>query len=335
MASMSDAVACFLESGRDYSEAFHKIRQHVQADDGTYYVDFIARLKPRYRTVWNDILLGYLALLATCLLVALSKEHGWLTWACAVLGSVGIGYWIAYLQLFMHEAAHFNLTRDRRANDIAANIFVCAIAGQEVARYRRVHFQHHRALGRADDSEQSYANPLTPRFVLRILTGIQSLEVITRRRNHLSSENATSKHRSFFSPWILLTLAIHLLVLTVAWYSGALAFAASWIAGAGIVFPCFGALRNLLEHRPHAAYAGPDAAGEAVTRIFGDGLFSSTFGGAGFNRHLLHHWEPQVSYTNLRELEQFLLTTPLRDILAARRTTYWRTLRELFQWSVA
>jgi len=35
----------------------------------------------------------------------------------------------------------------------------------------------------------------------------------------------------------------------------------------------------------------------APDRLFGDDFFSCTFGGAGFNRHLLHHWEPQISYT--------------------------------------
>ena len=53
----------------------------------------------------------------------------------------------------------------------------------------------------------------------------------------------------------------------------------------------FATLRQLLEHRP----APGQIAGAAVTRMFGTDLFSRTFGGAGFNRHLLHHIEPQVS----------------------------------------
>jgi hypothetical protein len=68
----------------------------------------------------------------------------------------------------------------------------------------------------------------------------------------------------------------------------------------------------------------------AFTRLFKGGIFANTFGGAGFNRHLLHHWEPQVSYTNLPELEAFLETTAMRHIMQQRRTTYRETFCRLF-----
>ena len=67
----------------------------------------------------------------------------------------------------------------------------------------------------------------------------------------------------------------------------------------------------------------------AFTRLFGDGFFASSFGAAGFNRHLLHHWEPQVSYTNLAELERFLEKTPMAEIMDRRRAGYAETFRRL------
>ena len=40
------------------------------------------------------------------------------TWPLEVaLGAAAIGYAIAYLQLFIHEAAHFNLHPNRRTSD--------------------------------------------------------------------------------------------------------------------------------------------------------------------------------------------------------------------------
>ena len=63
------------------------------------------------------------------------------------------------------------------------------------------------------------------------------------------------------------------------------------------------------------------------TSAKGDGPLASTLGGAGFNRHLLHHWEPKISYTRFRELE-------------GRRATAlgWREcielVAELTQWDV-
>jgi hypothetical protein len=100
----------------------------------------------------------------------------------------------------------------------------------------------------------------------------------------------------------------------------------------GAVFPFLFALRQLLEHRhehadPLTDYAEIDHG--ACTRLFGDDLFSRTFGGAGFNRHLLHHWEPQVSYTNPPELEAFLRGTEMAPIIEARRSSYPETFRKL------
>ena len=79
--------------------------------------------------------------------------------------------------------------------------------------------------------------------------------------------------------------------------------------GVGVFLPFFGALRQILEHRAPEADGGVDYARTphgAYTRIFHGGLFAKTFGGAGFDRHLLHHWEPQVSYTRLADLETYL-----------------------------
>lgn len=99
-----------------------------------------------------------------------------------------------------------------------------------------------------------------------------------------------------------------------------------------MVFPLFGALRQLLEHRNEGIDPAIDFQTQdhgAYTRMF-SGPLSKTFGGAGFNRHLLHHWEPQVSYTNLPELEAFLEGTELRRVMASRRSTYFRTFRRLW-----
>ena len=110
--------------------------------------------------------------------------------------------------------------------------------------------------------------------------------------------------------------------------------ALAWVFGVGLVFPFVGATRQLLEHRK------PDADDTAnyfqvdhgsYTRLFDAGFFASIFGGAGFNRHLLHHWEPQISYTNLAELECFLAKTPMRNVMDQYRTTYVRAEAQLFR----
>ena len=79
-----------------------------------------------------------------------------------------------------------------------------------------------------------------------------------------------------------------------------------------MVFPFLASLRTLLEHRaedadPRANYAEVDQG--PVNRLFGSGPLASTLGSAGFNRHALHHWEPQISYTRLKDIEAYLLRT--------------------------
>ena len=63
--------------------------------------------------------------------------------------------------------------------------------------------------------------------------------------------------------------------------------------------------------------------------MFGRHLFSRTFGGAGFNRHLLHHIEPQVSYTRYDALETWLMSTSIAPALDSRRASYVRTFAAL------
>lgn len=101
----------------------------------------------------------------------------------------------------------------------------------------------------------------------------------------------------------------------------------------GVFFPFFIGLRQLLEHRDEFAKGDVDyhrTPHGAVNRMFGSGPLASTFGGAGFNRHILHHWEPQLSYTRLKELEAYLMDTDFADILRSRRTTYVSIFVRLF-----
>jgi fatty acid desaturase len=129
-----------------------------------------------------------------------------------------------------------------------------------------------------------------------------------------------------------MALALHAGLIAAFFKLGFEYLAVAWIAGTGLFLPFFTALRQLLEHRSDAADQHADysqiAHGE-VTRMFSPGLLGSTLGGAGFNRHLLHHWDPQVSYTRLPELEQFLLATTASSAICAKES-YFGTFKRLF-----
>jgi fatty acid desaturase len=336
-------------SNDDYSHNFHKIRSRLTDTAGNSYTEFMRGLQPDYPRVMWDIAFGYAMLLVSGgICVALGYVHAPHAVAIAV-GAVLFGYWIAYLQLFIHEAAHFNLAATKAESDRRGNLLIAWMIGTSVAKYRKVHFQHHRALGTVADSEYSYFFPLNLAFVLRSLCGIRALEVLLDRSrgNKLStrspglsqSGSETGSQRSEnpsddrAGRMMIVGLVAHGTIMVLAWCVGSWPLAAAWILGVSVVFPFFAAIRPLLEHRSDLAQANTDyhrTDHGAYTRLFGDDLFSGTFGGAGFNRHLLHHWEPQVSYTNLGQLEEFLRRTSLNAVMDSRRTTYWAVVQRLF-----
>jgi fatty acid desaturase len=325
--------------GEDFSGSFSKVRRYVANGQGQSLIDFIKTLTPKYWIVGRDIALGYVFLVGTLAVAIWAELSGVSRIAVALLGAVSVGYWIAYLQLFIHEAAHWNLAANQETNDRLCNLFISWMAALEIKAYRKIHFQHHRELGKTDDSERTYFLPLNLLFLAKGLLGVLVLEVVLTRQTVGKKQKEPGKRtqRSGSAAAQLLTgiggLTVHLIIIGTLLSQGLWGSAASWAIGLGAFFPFFGALRQLLEHRAEDAQADIDYRATnhgALARIFGDGLVANTFGGAGFNRHLLHHWEPTISYTRLPDLERFLIDTDLRSVIESRRTTYGRTFRQLF-----
>ena len=300
------------------------------ADDGTSWTEFRSALRPHYRRVWQD-----LALIFLCWLGALGAH----LWLCARFGNttglvllpvtaVWLGYWMAALACFTHEAAHFNLHPDRRMNDRLANQLICPWILEEVSHYRALHWQHHLHLGGRGDTEISYRNAPGWRYVVESLVGIQLFGAL--RRWHAGTPAPTTVANG--SPWPRLRgVALHLAIVLVAVWAGFWSSALCWIVAVVVVFPFFGSLRQLLEHRPRPGdiLVGDDSTIAAANRMFPLDFFSRFFGAAGFNRHLLHHWYPQASYSNFDEFEAFLLQTELRPQVDRARAQYLATWRAL------
>jgi fatty acid desaturase len=326
----------------DYSNSFAKVRAGVRNSRNIALIDFLKLLRPNYAVVYRDIAIGYVAIMVT-VLVAIEAER-WEApfWVVAPITGLLVGFWIAYLQLFIHEGAHWNLAADRDASDRVCNRLISWWAGLEVSRYRRVHFQHHRALGTTEDSEISYFFPLNFIFFAKGLLGIRAIEVFLAREALAKppAEKATAVKKNppraipALHREMIFGALFHIGCIVALLYFGYWAAAAGWAFGVGGVFPLFGALRQMLEHRSEEARADVDyrlTDHGAMARMFDDGVLARTLGGAGFNRHLLHHWEPTVSYTRLVDLEAFLLDTHLAEIIRARKTTYGRTFVRLIR----
>jgi fatty acid desaturase len=310
-------------------------KRQLVDDSGVTYLAFRSTLRPRWSRVWVDIALGYAALVALMLLLVQLEDGGAAQHvAQALAGAVAIGYAMAYLQLFIHEAAHFNLHPDRSTNDRLANLVIGCWSATDIVSYRRIHWEHHRRLGEPQDTERSYFSSPGLRFALETLLGLRALAVITARRRHLAT--AAPKAQDSVQPrnlrWPAISASLHLGIVVVASASGHWVAAIAWALGIAMWFPFFGALRQLLEHRSPEADAHTDYSRTPhgrYSRMFREGPLGSTFGAAGFTRHLLHHWDPQVSYTNLADVERFLDRCPATRGISAAKTTYLGALKRL------
>jgi fatty acid desaturase len=332
--SSDDIGEAALPAGSDL-DAYEKSR--LVDSQGRSFKDVRRELKPRLAQVWTHILAGHAVLVGTAVGLFVAQDRlGMVAFAVAPVGALVIGYTMAYIQLFFHEAAHYNIAKSRKTNDLLANLFIGSLVGQDIRAYRPIHFDHHRYLGTVKDTEQSYFDALTPRFIFESLTGLRVLKVLSSRQRAAKVPKAAgaTEKKSLFNAQLLLGLALHGALVGGAVLTRHWVFALAWVAGMGVVFPFFGAVRQVIEHRSFDARADVDYHANdhgPVNRLFGAGPLASTLGGAGFNRHLLHHWEPQVSYTRFAELEAFLLETEIGPLLKTHRVTYLQAFSRLLR----
>ena len=303
--------------------------------EGVKYTAFRASLRPKYGLVWTHIALGYVTLVVVLLGCGWLQLQGAPWWLIVPVGALLTGYLLAYIHLFIHEAAHYNLAPVRKTNDRLANLFIGLIVGVDISSYRPIHFDHHRHLGTTRDPERTYFDSLTWGFIVESLLGIRVLKVISARKDNNGGHclNDGVKAAAAGRTMLVFGSLVNLGLLSLLWAGGFCQVMLVWLGGIGAVFPFFTAIRQLLEHRGEHALASVNYAEVdhgAVTRMFGDGPLAGTLGGAGFNRHLLHHWDPQLSYTRLKEAEVFLLDTAFGPPIREMRATYLLAFRKLF-----
>jgi fatty acid desaturase len=303
----------------------------VLNEKGISYASFRQGLSPRFAAVWADIIKGYffLALVVAVFIYLDSRFHNY-WWIFVIPFALLTGYIAAFIALFIHEAGHFNIHPDKKKNDRLATVFLCLPFGLSMKSYRKIHWQHHLHLGTPQDAEVSYFNALSKLFILETLTGIHLLRTILQKeKNTILTKEQVAQSRTMLVAGFLL----HSVILVLSFITGHWAFAITWIIAFSIFFPFFATIRQILEHRDELARASTDFTKQPhgkVSRLFIHTILSSSFGAAGFTRHMIHHWDPQVSYTRLGEIEQFLSgCEKTTSIITSSRTTYTTTLKKL------
>ena len=310
-------------------------KSSLRDKSGQTYASFKRQLTPKYFVAWRDIGLGYAALGTTAVaLAAMHAFQAWLVFLTIPVGALFFGFVFAYLNLFFHEAAHWNLARSRKVSDRLADCFIGIFFGQSIVAYRAVHFGHHQNHGMPIDSEYSYFDVMNMRFFVGSLFGVRALQVARQREKFAGETERETKSASRVA--LIRGILFNSFIVGGTLWAGYWGLAIAWAVGLASVFPFFNATRQLLEHRDELADDSANYAEVAhgrVNRLFGDSLLAQTLGGAGFNRHLLHHWEPQISYTRLAELESFVKQTEYAELFQERQTTYGRTFLQLIRLS--
>jgi fatty acid desaturase len=312
------------------------VRDRLVDGSGRSLKEFRRGLVLRVGRVWLDIAGGYLGMFAAVFATAWLGRAYPSYWPFSVaLGALGIGYSMAFIQLFFHEAVHFNIASRRPLNDFLANVFIGSWIGTSVKAYRVVHFAHHRHLGTTADTERSYFEALNVRFVVEALTGVKLVRVVLARGKLVADKAAgPNQERPAKVLMLLVGLSLNMAVMAAAALARDWAVLLAWPFGVLVVHPAINAIRQNLEHRSFDARSAVDYARVdhgVMTRSFGAGPFASTFGGAGFNRHILHHWDPQLSYTRFAEMESFLHQTEAAEVLRSVTTTYARAFFQLLK----
>jgi fatty acid desaturase len=241
--------------------------------------------------------------------------------------------------LIIHEGAHYHLSADKSMNDKLSNLFAGWFVFTDVKSYRVSHIQHHRGLGSSTDPENTHMEKLDLSWILSAITGFKT--VLAFMKTIRAGKNTEQKsHPRTMIP--IVGAIIHVGIFLVIYIGLGLTPFLIWSVSLLVFAPMLGMLRNLLEHRYVEAVdpvlweiflnsnQKPVELNQITTRTFTQSIFSKLYGSMGFTRHLLHHWDPSISYMNLEKVHDFLLSSEVGELLKKTDSTYTKTFFYLF-----
>jgi fatty acid desaturase len=305
---------------------------------GQTYGEFRKTLKVNYLRIQCEIVLSFLSLFVY---LFISYKLDSLIPTLFVVGCLAL---TAHRILnVVHEGAHYLLSRSKLYNDVFCNIFAGWFVLTDVDQYRITHIEHHRNLGSEFDPENAHMEKLDLTWLVSLISGfnvLRRLKVRSSARERIG-ERASLKVKHFLIP--CLGLFGHLVILFSIYQFMGLQSLIVWGFSIFCLAPALGILRNLLEHKyvegvePEIWYQiinreKPDRIVTTVTtRTFTKSILSQLYGSIGFTRHLLHHWDPSVSFSNLKKVHRFLLETSISGNLQKVDTTFSSTFFHLWR----
>lgn len=299
-----------------------------------------AHLMPKYYVMYTTMVTAIICLFLGAYLFSFVESADWSNLAKATL-AFGLSFHFAFFMQFytihFHEASHYNFHPNKKTNDLLATIFITPLIGLPIGPYRRSHWDHHLYLGSDRDTEISYMTELNMWALVKLFTGLYSLGVIARYMKNLSgpknqaNKNPSSKSKTKLKDNFLFILFIfgvtHFLIVLLLYMTIGPFSALAWAYSVVISGPALAYLRQTLEHRA----SDFSDYNRATNRAFGTSLFAKCFGGAGFNRHILHHWSPKTHFTLFDDYEKFILNSSIKGNYLSSKINYKNTFLDLSQ----
>lgn len=241
------------------------------------------------------------------------------SWAIALFGPI----WLLWLPivinsavtqgmlLWVHEASHFTLLRNKSRNDIWCDVFFAGPIGMSVSAYRARHMTHHSHLGTVGDKD-SYPYRMNIKG-MRALAGVLAKSMSGGLGLWLAFDKyglkAPEKGAEIVSPrWIAPAVSLifntALLAACVAvgrWY----VYFAVWVYPILAIAITLNIVRTIAEHQPEdfSSMAIGTEKPMVVVRTTVPNFFEKwLMYQANFNYHVEHHLFPAIPQHNLARL---------------------------------
>jgi fatty acid desaturase len=264
---------------------------------------------PAPARVWRDASATWLTILLA--LAAAAQFPHPLVLAVAFIAIAARQLALSHL---VHDAAHFNISRDKARNDWLSDVFFAAPTLIATATYRAQHQSHHAHLGEAErdgDVRTWYSlrgGKVVSRVALTLLGG-EALKTIASYSEHGRRQAPADSLRQL----ALVALTNSVLVGYCVWLGSPLVYFGLWLLPIFTLTVLLLTLRVIAEHQNlDYARAGADdferdMLPPLVRTIEAGPIGRFLLGSMNFCYHHEHHLYPAIPYARLPELHRLLI----------------------------
>jgi len=226
----------------------------------------------------------------------------WTHTVALVLFAIIAGFTQNALGILMHEGSHHFFHRNRKTNDLLANVLVCLPILNTVQGYREQHFEHHRHSGEEiDPYHELYGQYATRPDVIKGLIadvfGVSAIRSFLRRYLGGAQSSKDLPRWMFFA-----LLAEQAVIAALLWRltGSPLAWVFLWVLPLMTIPFVINRVRTIAEH-----YPGFEALPANRTTLVGI-IEYCCVAPYGYSHHFEHHFAPNVPYYRLGWAHSYL-----------------------------